>query len=169
MSFRIVDSRGRLFGKINLIDLAVLIGLLLIGLEGYRLLFEKEKASPRKVSAPEERRSVFVTIEIPNKPLWFNRAITVGDRETDERNQPVGIILGKETSPAKYLVLGPEGDTLLLGSPSREDIFLKVKLEATVVKGDLLFKNVKLKIGNRISLETRTLSLEGVIMNVRLD
>ena len=169
MSFRIVDSRGRLFGKINLIDLAVLIGLILIGLEGYRLLFEKEKAFPPKFSAPEERRSVLVTIEIPNKPLWFNKAITVGDTETDEQNQPVGIILEKQTSPAKYLVLGPEGDTLLLGSPSREDIFLKVKLEATIVKGNLLFKNVKLKIGNRISLETRTLSLEGVIMNVRLD
>jgi hypothetical protein len=169
VSFRIVDSRGRLFGKINLIDLAVLIGLLLIGLEGYRLLFEKEKAPPPKVHALEERRSVLVTIEIPNKPLWFNRAIAVGDKETDEQNQPVGIILGKETSPAKYLVLGPEGDTLLLGNPNREDIFLKVKLEATVVKGDLLFKNVKLKIGNRISLETRTLSLEGVIMNFRLD
>lgn len=169
MSFRIVDSHGRLFGKINLIDLAVLIGLLLVGLEGYRLLFEKGRVFPSKVSAPEERRSAFVTIEIQNKPLWFNRAITVGDRETNEWNQPIGIIVGKETSPAKYLILGPEGDALLLGSPSREDIFLKVKLEATVVKGDLLFKDVKLKIGNRITLETKTISLEGVIMNVRLD
>jgi len=169
MSFRIVDSRGRLFGKINLIDLAVMIGLVLIGLEGYKLLFEKEKAPPPKVSMQEERRSVLVMIEIPNKPLWFNRAITVGDKENDEQNQPVGIILGKETSPARYLILGPEGDTLLLGNPNREDIFLKVKLKATVVKGDLLFKNIKLKIGNRISLETKTISLEGVIMDVRPD
>ena len=169
MGFHIVDSRGRLFGRVNLIDLAVVIGLLLVGFEGYRLLFEKEKAFPPKFSAPEERRSVSVMIEIQNKPLWFNRAITVGDREIDEQHQPVGIILEKQTRPAKYLVLGPEGDTLLLGSPNREDIDLKVRLRATVVKGDLLFKGVKLKIGNRISLETRTLALEGAIMSVQLD
>jgi hypothetical protein len=165
MSFRIVDSRGRLFGKINLIDLAVMIGLLLIGLEGYKLLFEKRNGLVR---VREESRSVLVAIEIPNKPLWFSRAITVGDKETDEKNFPIGIILEKETSPAKYVILG-QGDALLLGNPSRVDILLKLELRAIVVKGDLLFKNVKLKIGNRLVLETKTISLEGVITDVQLD
>jgi hypothetical protein len=166
MSFRIVDSRGRLFGKINLIDLAVLIGLLLIGLEGYGFLFEKRNVPVR---VREESRTVLVTIEIPNKPLWFSRAITVGDRETDEKNFPIGIILEKETSPVTSLTWRPGGKSLLIKNPSREDIFLKLELRAIVVKGDLLFKNAKLKIGNRLVLETKTILLEGVITHVQLD
>ena len=85
---KLIDEKGRLFGKINLIDLMVillLLGAIPIFYFGYKIYTEEVKVEQQAEFFVEEVYCKFVGLTSKDA-----ESITVGDKEMDENGEMIG-------------------------------------------------------------------------------
>lgn len=137
----VIDEKGRLFGKINLIDLSVVIFVLFIMpmfYFGYKL-YVKSSAAKSAGGTIEE----FADIEIPCNILKISpdilKLIKVGDKEVDKNGNVIGMILwlGGYRSYQYSLDLSPS-QTYKKDSQIFSNVSAIIKLK-TAVKGEKLY------------------------------
>lgn len=139
---KILDEKGRLFGKINLIDFLVIM-LLVLSVPmlyfGYKILIKKPTPEVKHVGE-------FVEIELDCrfekvKPEALKH-ISVGDQELNEFGQVVGKImsLGQTESYNYSLSLG-EGQKLIYEDPTLKQIEARLRLKAEVTPNNQIYYN----------------------------
>ncbi len=142
----VIDEKGRLFGKINLIDLSVVIFVLLIMpmfYFGYKLYVKGSIANPVEGEIEE-----FIDIEIPCNIVKVNsdilKLIKIGDKELDKNGNIIGEILWLgDYRPYQYsLDLNPS-QTYKKDSPLFTNIPALIRIK-TSVKDDKLYYKGKL-------------------------
>lgn len=93
---RIIDDKGRLFGRINVIDF--LLASLLISLApmfyfGYRIFY----GEPSSLKVQEEIHKEFIEIKVKGRFINLNpqaqRTIAAGDKESDDAGNVIGEIM----------------------------------------------------------------------------
>lgn len=134
---KIIDEKGKLFGKINVIDFLVILFLLCLTpmfYFGYKIF--REKPVEPKVYTEIEINCKFIKV----KPEVL-RLIAIGDKEIDNEGRQIGEIvwIGKAQPFNNIFVIGSEEKIII------EDLVLKqlsVKLKLTAeVKGNNLYYN----------------------------
>lgn len=135
---RIIDSKGRLFGKINIIDFFLLVFVLLIIILGMKFLKPKEKVE------------ISLQMELSNQSAYIAKNINVGD-----------IILEDDEKAGEIT-----GLTFLPASGTNKNIIISLKLFADSKNNKLFFNNQMLKIGNELSIELKDVIIEGVILHI---
>ena len=163
---KIIDKKGRLFGKINVIDfMVILVFLFLVPAFyfGYKLLYER----PR-LDVPERE---FIDIEtnfrlIKLKPELLE-IISVGDRELDKKGQVIGEIISlNQIVPYKYeFDLGGD-QKIIKEDPILKQIDAKLKLKAEFKEGRAYYKKNEIKIGSPLKFITSKYSLLTVPVEV---
>lgn len=98
---KIIDENGMIFGKINIIDLTVLLFLVILLFTGYKYLYLKNYPQNFLDQITEEPIFVLVNVTVVGdiSPILFD-AIKVGDTMNRtgvfERNVTIGTVIGKE-------------------------------------------------------------------------
>ena len=173
----ILDSKGRLFGKINLLDLgaALVILLVIVGI----FIFPGTSGSVAQVGAkkvPVEVDLLVRGLNVRDPQQLFKEGFAKGGKtNVIIRNQPYGQIGIKSVEQLeRTLTIGqPDGSVKELPDPRKEnnfstDFILTLEGQATVTKDGPVLGNSKVKIGMPFELEGFNYNFNASVIDIRL-
>lgn len=172
----ILDSKGRLFGKINLLDLgaALVILLVIVGI----FIFPGTSGSVAQVGAkrvPIEVDLVVRGLNVRDPQQLSKEGFTKGGKtNVIIRNQPYGQIGIKSVQQLdRMLTIGqPDGSVKELPDPRKNnfstDFILTLEGKATVTKDGPVLGNNKVKIGMPFELEGFNYNFNASVIDIRL-
>ena len=141
---QVVDSRGRVFGLINIIDLGVLVMLALLGVGFLTVLQQRETPE-----LAESSRRVAVTLQLRHPDIA--QMIAVGDQEFRD-GTPIATVTEVE--------MNREGDAMRV----LVDATLTTKEDAGTYTYRNRFGTQYLKAGEMFSLDLEKLRVDGLIV-----
>ncbi|NES84173.1 MAG: DUF4330 domain-containing protein [Moorea sp. SIO2B7] len=173
---KILDSKGRLFGKLSILDLgaACVILLVIIGI----FFFPGSTGSIAQVSST---KPISVDLLVRGLSVRDPEALlSEFEQQTKAsiviRNQPAGQIEIKSAKglPRTVSVPQPDGSVKALPDPRPEVVFIKDMIITLTGKGQItengaVLGNQKIKIGTVIELDGSDYNFKGSVMNVRID
>ncbi len=161
---KIINEKGKLFGIINIIDLALL--LVIAALAVGALLYMKREGSPVAelptkdyyvtILCRENRQEVVDAIKIGDK-LYFGNAFT---------NLEITDI---KTEPTKINVPMPDGTIVSAPHPEMKDIFVTIKIiDDPIDPNDpmIYYGQTHATVGKNVTLKTTTVEIPAVIIKV---
>lgn len=173
----ILDSKGRLFGKFNILDIGALLVILLVIIGIF--YFPGPTGSVAQVGTTTKPIEVDLLVRGLNvrdidrlSDQGFNKG---GKTNVIIRNQPYGQIPIKsiQVLPRKIIVTQPDGNVKVVSDP-RENIFstdmlLTLAGKATVTDSGPVLGNSKVKIGMPFELEGFNYNFKGSVIDVRIE
>ena len=156
-----IDEKGKLFGKINVLDLIfILVIIAAVALAGMLILNR---------DSIEATVSTDYVVEIKNmEEAYFDNAIigeTVKDGVTGEY---VGEIVAFEKKPARVLV--EAGNQMKFAEPQgRFDGYVTIRCQSSVIYPDLMVSNQVIKIGKKVAYRSESLAMHGYIVDINFD
>ncbi len=173
----ILDSKGRLFGKFNILDIgaALVILLVICGI----FLFPGTTGSVAQVGTttkPIEVDLVVRGLKVRDIDRLSDQGFKKGGKTNlIIRNQPYGQIPIKsiEVLERKISVTQPDGSVKLIPDP-RENVFstdmlLTLAGKATVTDNGPVLGNSKVKIGIPFELEGFNYNFKGSVIDIRIE
>ena len=174
---KIIDSRGRLFGKISLLDLGalavifmVIVGIFIVpGTSGNKTIAQIANTKPVELEAIVRGLSIRdpqILIDEIDKTQKVNLII---------RNQPYGQIDVKsvEQMPRNVVVPLPDGTATFVPDPRDNTFNADLKLilagKAQITKDGAVLGNNKIKIGTPIQLEGFNFDFNASLIDIRID
>jgi hypothetical protein len=173
----ILDSKGRLFGKFNILDIGAMLVILLV-IAGI-FLFPGTTGSVAQVGVttkPIEVDLIVQGLKVRDIDRLSDQGFNKGGKtNVIIRNQPYGQIPIKsiEVLPRKIIVTQPDGTIKLVEDP-RENVFstdmlLTLAGKATVTDSGPVLGNSKVKIGMPFELEGFNYNFNASVIDVRID
>jgi len=153
---KIIDENGRLFGRINIIDLFVVI--FLIGL--IPLFFYSKRLAVKKPVMIEEEIETEVTCRAIKIKPDIAGLISVGDQEADKDGKITGevIAMGSVEAYFRRFDFG-SGQFRILPHLSFKEVPLKLRLRAGVVDNKVCYKGKPVAAGSSFVFKTAKYSL----------
>lgn len=160
---KIIDEKGRLFGKINVIDFLVIIFLFSL-MPMFYLGYKISRQSKKPIV---EEPKVFTEVDLYCKFIKVNpttlKQITVGDKEIDESGATIGELTWVgEGKPYEYkLVIGTKEPI------SREDLQLKevlvrLKIKANIRESSLYYKDSQVILNSPFNFITSKYTIKAI-------
>ncbi|MBC6431861.1 DUF4330 domain-containing protein [Nostoc sp. HG1] len=172
----ILDSKGRLFGKINLLDLgAALVTLLVIFVVSSSILSSLGVAQVGEKLVPIEVDLVVRGLNVRDPEQLFNNGLKKGGKtNVIIRNQPYGQIEIKSVQqlPRTVNVFQPDGTVKELPDPKTNnfstDMLLTLEGKAKSTESGLVLGSSKVKIGMPFELEGFNYNFNATVIDIRL-
>jgi hypothetical protein len=174
-SMKIIDSKGRLFGKISILDLGAILVILLV-IIGIFIVPGPKGSIAQVGSANKDKIEVTLLVRglsVKNsKPLIqeFNNKAKVN---IIIRNQPAGQLeIQKAEELVNYVVVPqPDGTVKALPDPRPEvafslDMMLTAQSEGEMTNDGALIGNQKVKIGSIIELDGTNYNFRSSVIDV---
>ncbi|NLJ34458.1 MAG: DUF4330 domain-containing protein [Firmicutes bacterium] len=153
-----VDEKGRLLGLINIIDLAVVLGLLLVVTFGIRKFFFVNPGYQPEAKTVQ----VLLLVEGVRQPTVD--AIFVGDRVREKNsNDYFGTITAVEVEAATEMVASSEGKLVEAQVPGRYNLFLTLESPAEVTEEYIKISGQQVRIGLTPTIRTQIYQVETVV------
>lgn len=172
----ILDSKGRLFGKVSLLDIgaALVILMVLVGI----FLFPGTSGSVAQVGAitkPIEVDVIVRGLTVADPPSLFKTLETADKTSIIIRNQPYGEvgIKGVKSLPRSVAVPQPDGTVKSYPDPRPElnytmDMLITLTGDAQITETGAVFGNNKVKIGTQIEMEGETYDFFTSVVGIRV-
>ncbi len=159
---KLIDEKGKLFGKINIIDFMVILFLFCMlpaFYFGYKIL-NRGAAVPVEV----EKTSIDVYAAFKNLTPEAAELISIGDKEIDDGGNVIGEILAVNRIEPNFIeiVLG-EGNTIVKEDAQKKQVTVKMNLVGRLDGNDIFYKENKIKIGSTIDFKTDKYEAKGII------
>jgi hypothetical protein len=160
----IIDDRGRLFGKVSIIDLAVI--LLVVALLGgvYFKLFVYGK------DVKEANTSVFqYQVLVSDVRIISVNALKEGDNVFDENTKELlGKIVKKEVMPSEQNILKNDGTYVKAEKPDRYNVIVTVEASGIIsANGYLINGKREIKRGLEGKLVTRFIEPKAKVLDIK--
>ena len=161
----IVDKQGRLFGKINIIDLSfILIALLVVGfiyVQYFRGADNGEAAGKR----------IEYEVELKIKTKEYADVIKIGDEIRDSiKGHYLGKVIEKKVLPAFTINENAEkGEYVKAEVPDRYDVILTLEANGIVTSGSILAEGVEVKVGQKMYIKGKGYASRGYILGLRYE
>lgn len=173
----ILDSQGRLFGKISVLDIGA--GLVIAMVLGGIFLFPgatgSSVAQVGVKTQPVEVDLLVRGLSVADPDALIDEFRTTKKTDIIIRNQPYGSVEVLKVEPlAKTIVVPqPDGSVKVIPDPRPEAEFstnmrLTLGGKAQINKGEIVLGNSKLKIGTPIELEGPSYNFKGSVVGVKM-
>lgn len=172
----ILDSKGRLFGKVSLLDLGAALVILMV--LGGIFLFPGTGGSVAQIGVETQRVEVDllvrgITVADPDALVaQFNEE---GKTDIIIRNEPYGTvdIISAVQEPRTVLAPQPDGSLKAVEDPRPEsqysaNVRMTLGGEAQVKDGEVILGNSKVKIGTTLELEGNSYNFKGSVIGVKI-
>ena len=160
----LIDGKGRLFGKINIVDL--LIVLILISIAGgvYLVFFG---ASDKQVV---ETSKVVYDFEITNVNMDFIDAITPGDPIRDStRGNELGTVVSKTSRNATMLNEDLiNGRYVIADVPNAYDVVITIEAKANITPANIIVGGAEVKVGKKFFIKGKGYANQGFVTKMTL-
>ncbi|UCB57010.1 MAG: DUF4330 domain-containing protein [Candidatus Omnitrophota bacterium] len=142
---KMIDDKGMLFGKINIIDFLVILFLFCLMpmlYFGYKIFTKKPEIQTSK--------SEFIEIEIDCLAVKIKpevlKVISIGDRELDNNGQVIGEVVNfGEVQPYKYELDIGRGQKIIKEDETLKQVKAKLKLKVGVQNENVFYKDKEIK------------------------
>ena len=149
MKTRCIDEKGRLFGKISVIDLSILLLVVFIAIGAFLKFMVLEQTTITVEAAP-----VSYTLEITNVRDWTAHNIRAGDT-LYVTGTAVGTVRAVEMRPHRVTISSNDGTVWWGDVPERYVVEVEVAGNATVSDGRVLVsRTVPLGVGTSTTIFT---------------
>jgi hypothetical protein len=171
----ILDSRGRLFGKVNVLDFGAIL-VVMLALAGVFLGTAGSVAQPGVEIHPIEVDVVVRGLSVADPNGLLNLLKTEKTADVIIRNQPYGKITidMARITPRTLAVPQPNGSVKALPDPRpamelSTDFYMTLSQpDAQVKDGEVILGNTKVKVGTLIELEGKTYRFNSSVVDVRV-
>lgn len=158
----IIDSKGKLFGIINIIDLTLIL-LIVVLIAGGAYKF----SILRNISV-EDQKQISVTIRFEGENKGLVDAIKEGDILFDSvRGTEFGKIVKKTVNSHKEQVIGKDGKVDFKEIPGTFDGEIKLDSMALVNSDGYLVASKPLYIGSKIRLKSNIYVFDCKVINIK--
>ncbi len=173
----ILDSKGRLFGKVSLLDLGagLVITMVLAGIFLFPGTTGSSVAQVGVVTKPVEVDLLVRGLSVANPEALMSEFLKEKKTQVIIRNQPYGEVDVLSVAPSSRTVAvpQPDGSVKALPDPRPElrystDMLIKLGGKAQINDGEVVLGNSKLKIGTGLELEGATYNFKGSVIGVRV-
>ena len=139
---KLIDEKGKLFGKVNVVDLIVIIIIAgIVGAVGYRLTSSRVNVGGGNPVTTEDKYC-YVTLYSPLVVPEISQQLNVGDKLVANSKYTDAEIVSIDEKPAAYVSTNSDGEAVLSEHPIWKDV-------TVVVKEKIDPSNVILKVGNQ--------------------
>ncbi|KNF09177.1 hypothetical protein CLPU_4c02230 [Gottschalkia purinilytica] len=158
----IIDKKGKLFGKVNILDLFIVLLIVVLGVGAlYKVKGVKQNTSLGT-------KELNVRLYVKEREKFSLDKIKVGDvvKEYD-----TGIVFGKikniEVKPAIKEVKTGKGEIKKAEIPERYDLYIDIDANAVVNENSIVSGNKELRVGNRLLLKTKLYVLDSTVFVIK--
>ena len=143
---RFLDERGRIFGKVNVVDLVVMLVIVAIVVFAVvRFGGATAQRAPLKVTyTVEEVRQLTVDA--------IQDVVDVNGTVTDEGGTVLGKVEGVEVQPTQVEYMTPEGELKAFDSPIMKDVKITVRGEGSKSGETWRIGSVPIRVGKKVTL-----------------
>lgn len=159
---RLIDNQGRLFGKINLIDVLLILVILAAVAFGVYKMTQGEVV----INAPEKN----VTVQFYGNALYpfVIQNIKEGDTiRSLDTNDVIGKIVKIEVGDAINLVSTADGRTVISTIPDKYSVYITVEGKASLVNNIPHAGNTPLLVGHELKIKGTSFTMFSVIAKVQ--
>lgn len=160
----LINKEGKLFGIINIIDLAVIVLIAVVVVGGASRL---KKAAPQVIS---ESQKALLTIEVKDvrKPTVDN--VEVGDElYYYDKGQYLGKIVKKEVSNYKEAVPTSEGKLVLSDVPEKYKMELIVESNAINSTDNINIGGEQVRVGTEYRMKNKNIAVFGTVFKIDIE
>lgn len=146
----LIDNKGRLFGKVNIIDILIVIAIAAAIFGGYKF-FTKNNAATGFTASTNKIQIQFYAEEVPE---YVANSVEIGVAAKDfERNTNFGTVVNKEIEKSFSIANNSDGQYVQTSKPGYSSI--KVTIEGKGVFGStgVTIDNFEYNIGKTIILK----------------
>lgn len=160
----LIDGKGRLFGKINIVDLLIVLLILSIAAGAYVVFFG---GSDKQVV---ETSKVVYDFEITNVNKDFVNAITPGDPIRDNvRGDELGTVVSKVSRKATMLNEDLiNGRYVIAEVPDAYDVVITIEGKANITSANIIVGGAEVKVGKKFSIKGKGYANQGFVINMTL-
>lgn len=162
---KLMDQKGRLFGKIHFLDL-LLILLVLVGIVGMALRFTGAESAKEDSEVVPATRAEYV-FEIQYADAHYLNAYKVGDK-VYEGKVMMGTIKEIRHEPTKEVYLDAEGEVLLAERSLTNSIFLTIETENLTINNGYYIEHQEILNGTGHTLATPFVACSGHVREITL-
>lgn len=163
---RILDEKGRIFGKINIIDLVVIIVLVAAAVWfGYSMLGKNLQQD-----VTERQQETEITVVTSGIRVTTAEAIAKGGKAFEfKTGAHIGEIVDVKTEPARVWLVQGNGKWVQTESEDRVDAFVTIRGTARIGENVITMNGVEIRVGGSIGLKTKFAAFESHVMLMDLD
>ena len=159
---KLIDEKGRLLGKINVFDLAVLL-IILVGIAGVYYKFGYLNKISGQTGIQNKATIGFVVREVSS---YSADAVAVGGIVKElKSNTEIGTITRAVIKPATKAASDMNGKWVLSEIPDKKDIFIYIETTANY-DPDMKLGSVNAKVGAKIEIKGPKFQFESYICGV---
>jgi hypothetical protein len=160
----LADNRGKLFGKINIIDLIIILLIVLTAVGGYMFFFGRD--SKQAVNTGK----VVYDFEITNVSKDFVDAITPGDPIRDStRGNELGTVLSKSSRGAAMLNEDLiNGRYIIAEVPDAYDVVITIEADANITPTSIIIGGAEVKVGKKFFIKGKGYANQGFVTKMTL-
>lgn len=152
---KLIDEKGRIFGKINVVDMLVIaVIVVIIGALVYRVTSSSMNAEGTNILMPDQ--DIYVKFYANAVVPEVVDALKVGDKLINSGNFTNAEIVSVDVTPAAYITTNSEGEPLKMEHPMWYDIMVVVKDTANPSSPILKVANQEVRVNYTFLLKTQT-------------
>ncbi len=158
-----IDEKGRVFGKINIIDFIFVVLLLSV----IPAFYYGNRLTEMKKPAEKTYEKVIAEIKFPKIMPELASVVREGDVDKDPGGGAAGVlkkIISSENS--RFAALGKNDQVVIMEDPTAKDIQASFELNCVNDNGSLDFEGYPVKIGSNIVFTTDLYSMQGIVVKI---
>jgi len=169
----IIDEKGKLFGKISIIDIAVVLVIILAVLGGIVMYNHTES---KKISSTENSlitdtnnlSDICVEFQLSNIRDITKKAISINDKiYSADTGKYIGEIIRIDSKPFRNTITGTDGTMVFADVPEKYDLTLYVKVSGRQTDmGFYSSENTHFAVGDAMTIKTETVKTSPIIKKV---
>lgn len=157
---KLLDDRGRIFGKISIVDFAIVVLLVLaLGWFGYSRFVVNLRQRLEEITVPCEITVLVPAVRQPTVEALKNSQ-AVFEFKT---NAYVGTVSSIREEPAYVWFLNNDGRWVMTAASDRTDVYVVLKAEARVSENVITVNGVEVRVGQSVNLKSKWAAVSGYI------
>ncbi len=167
-----LDKKGKLFGKISIVDILVVVLVLAMLVGGFvtyqKIASNKVLTENKGLIKTNATGTLEVTMRVKEVRQMTVDAFAEGDEMFfDDTGKFLGEIKAIETEPSKRLIFDRNGNPVMAEMPQRFDVLLKVAVPGKRLEdGFFTADNIQLVYGSEIKIKTLKIQTTPVLETV---
>lgn len=161
-----IDRNGKLFGKISVIDLAIILLVIAFGIGLFLKFGVMEETSTRQTEAPMTFQLLWLSVRYE-----VAENMVVGDTLYSNDGSKLGKITDIQTEPAKQTYTDLDGTIKMAEIDQRIDITIRVEGSGTVTSEGkyMLNRNYELNVGSSNGYLTKYVAFGALTQEINWD
>ena len=160
---KFIDEKGRIFGKINIFDLIVLLAVILvIGAVGYKIVRNNQKGQILV-------KTYVITVKCSSVPEKFTENLKKDDRiYYDSDGFTNGKIVDIKEFPAVTTVETDDGKLVETENPGYKDVYVDIEVQDKLDEPDIRVGRYAVAVGGKFTVKTiYAMSQEGLVLDIQ--